>query len=83
VTDLLNRLKAISTDAPKPCSLGQIIAGLDAETAEALQRVLANQKVSIRSIHSSLNAEGYKVDRQTISEHRNGYCRCRLTGSNP
>lgn len=83
MSDLLSRLKAIEPDSnKKPCTLGRILQEVDAETAQVLQKLLDNPKVSNRVLHSSLRAD-YKIDRQTISEHRAGYCRCRIIESDP
>jgi len=46
--------------------------------AEALETAL-NGRLSIREIHTALQQEGFRIARESLSHHRNGYCLCRST----
>lgn len=79
---LLAKLNSLDHEASKtdPCTMGQIIAGLDSESAKVLQRLVFNPKVSVRKIYELLKEENFRIERTTISNHRNGYCRCKFMG---
>lgn len=72
---LKDRLITLSNVDSQLCPVGELLASLDAEDAEALRRVLAS-KASTRAIHTELAAEGYRIGRDTMGSHRNGWCRC-------
>lgn len=79
MSDLLQRLKAVEHDATsrvRPCRMQQVIDGLEQSTADLLNKLLDNPKVSTRVIYNALRDDGIAIDRQKISEHRNGDCRC-------
>lgn len=61
---------------PTFCTLGNIIHGLDSDDKDALLSAL-NSPASTRAITEVLKTEGYKIDRQTITLHRKGFCRCK------
>lgn len=79
MSDLLNRLKEVEDEVAnrvRPCRMQQIIDTLDQQTATLLGKLLDNRKVSTRMIYNALRDDGIAIDRQKISEHRNGDCRC-------
>ena len=63
------------------CPVGKIINALDADTSAALESVL-NSTASTRDIHGELIKAGYKIGRDTLSSHRNKWCRCNMEESN-
>lgn len=76
--DLQNRLAALENkhSGPRRCSMGKILASLPPETAEILERLLANKQVATRAIFQELVTDGYKIDRATVAHHRSGRCAC-------
>jgi|DEB19_MinimDraft_3_1074340.scaffolds.fasta_scaffold00387_6 predicted transcriptional regulator len=61
---------------PLYCTLGKILDELPKEDKDALTSALVSH-ASTRSITEVLRTEGYKVDRQTVTLHRKGFCRCK------
>ena len=59
----------------RPCPMALLIAQLDPTDGEALQSAL-DSRLTTRVIHTELQAEGYRIGRDTVSNHRNGWCRC-------
>lgn len=47
-----------------------VISELDDETAQLLRGVLANPKISTRSIHAALKDDGFVIGRDTIETYR-------------
>jgi len=78
LNDRLEKLE--SSEASAGCPVSRIIAELDEVTAETFTRVL-NSKVSTITIHRELRNEGFKIARDSLSNHRNGHCRCRAVGA--
>ncbi len=72
--------EALTSPAPHtsglPCSVAQILAGLDDDDRTVLQRALSDRQISAGQIYNALVAEGHSVGRQTIPRHRRGHCRC-------
>ena len=59
------------------CSVGQLLARLDAGEAEALQAMLDDDAWSSPAIHEVIKAEGHHdVARTTVGHHRRHDCRC-------
>jgi hypothetical protein len=58
------------------CPLGTLIDSLPEEDRQALVSAIES-KASTRGIHDALKSENFKIDRQTITLHRKGYCRCK------
>lgn len=73
--NLASRLTELDAASIPGCSVSKIIAELDDETAQLLNRVL-DGAASTRSIWDALRNEGYKIDRTTLQMHRNGRCIC-------
>jgi hypothetical protein len=71
----LNSLKQIR-DLNNVCTVGGIINELPEVEKKALVSALSS-KASTRGIYDALKSEGFKIDRQTITLHRKGYCRCK------
>ena len=69
----LNSLPDVSRGTS--CTLGKIINELPREDSEALINALSSG-ASTRAIFDVLKTEGYKIDRQTVTLHRKGFCRC-------
>ena len=72
----LNEITAVSKQRVVECPVGQLIDSLDKDDAEALKSALESP-ASTRSIHETLRAESYRVDRGLLSLHRKGFCRCK------
>lgn len=75
LADKLNGLTEASQRNKALCSVGQLLSDLALEDREALGQALASS-ASTRSIYDALRTENYKLDRQSITLHRKGYCRC-------
>jgi hypothetical protein len=81
---LKDRLAAL--DGPpqqRPCPVRLLLDQLDPETAELLERLLAEGRKSVRSIHSELTQSGVRIARESLSNHRNGWCRCAVMEKTP
>jgi len=80
VNTLKDRLAAL--DGPptqRPCPVRVLTDQLDADTGDLLERLLAEGRKSVRSIHSELTNSGIRIARESLSNHRNGWCRCAMT----
>lgn len=77
---LANKLSNLHefTYKTKKCPLGLLIDDLSEEDKQALTSALES-KASNRGITEALRSEGFKIDRQTITLHRKGFCRCKET----
>lgn len=67
---------------PKPCMVSVFLQSLPEGERVALERVLANQAISIRKVHAALSGTP-GIDppgRDALNAHRNNLCRCRLLG---
>lgn len=72
---LKERLGNLHATRGRICPVGVLLDSLDKDDAAALSRVL-DSSVSTRAIHGELMAEGYRIGRDTLGNHRNGWCRC-------
>jgi hypothetical protein len=73
---LKDRLGSLEATSPiRRCSFAEFIMTLDADDAAALTNILSS-RVPTRKIHTELQEEGYRIGRDSISNHRNGWCRC-------
>ena len=73
---LYDRLQTLETaDPPNLCGVARILGELDNDTASMLKKVLQS-KVSTMTIHRELRQEGFKIARDSISNHRKGHCKC-------
>lgn len=80
MNDLKSRLTALNEKPEvKPCPFAALMATFDNDTAEVLQKLVDNPKIAIRAIHEELQTEGIKIARESISNHRKGWCRCKGT----
>lgn len=78
MSDLKDRLVALEKKTNvRPCPFAELIELIDSDTAELLEKLVDNTKIPIRSIHEELQKEGYRIARETISNHRKGWCRCK------
>lgn len=80
MSTLKDRLAAL--DGPpqqRPCPVRVLLDQLDLETSELLERLLTENRKSVRSIHSELASSGIRIARESLSNHRNGWCRCAAT----
>jgi hypothetical protein len=78
MNNLKDKLQSLQTvPEAKPCPVGKLMETLDAETAEVLDRLLKESRTSLRAIHDSLHDEDIKIARESLSAHRNGWCRCK------
>lgn len=71
---LLDRLNALN--APPRCRIARLVDSLDPEEATLLGTLLDDPTKSTYSIWSALRAEGHKVNRGTIENHRQRTCLC-------
>lgn len=77
---LKDRLLQIrNTRGKRPCRIRDIKSELDPETAEILENLLTNSKISLRAIHSELRDSDIKVAREALGIHRNNWCGCKET----
>jgi hypothetical protein len=76
MTELAEKLKSLKGASRDKCPMGRLADTLDEETRGALFHVL-NSRVATRVIHSELVRAGYKIGRDTIGAHRNGWCCCK------
>lgn len=67
--------KLLSETDPQVCPVTKLVSSLPEEEATLLDRVMKSN-ASTRQIHSELTASGFKIGRDTIANHRNGWCRC-------
>lgn len=82
MNELLQRLKLLNPSSNiRPCPVQTLLNKLDTETSELLNDLLSNPKVSARSIHRTLQESGYRLARESVSEHKNNLCRCNLPGA--
>jgi len=58
------------------CSIGSLLAGMDADDKVALQRALDDESIQSRTIWRVLVDEGYEVSDSPIGRHRRGLCQC-------
>lgn len=65
--------------SPTLCPVAKLISTLSQDESALLTRVLESQ-ASTRQIHNELLASGYRIGRDTIANHRRGWCRCRGAG---
>ena len=75
MSELVTRLIRLDAQQNQPCSFAKLLDSLDAETKEVLKRVM-DGKASTREIHTEIASTGYRIGRDTIAAHRNGWCRC-------
>lgn len=74
---LKERLAALDVPPPqRPCPVRLLIDQLDSDTGKLLERLLTEGRKSVRSIHSELTNTGIRIARESLSNHRNGWCRC-------
>lgn len=57
------------------CPVAKLISTLSEDEAALLTRVL-DSAASTRQIHNELVASGFKIGRDTLANHRRGWCRC-------
>ena len=58
------------------CRVGAILTELDDEDRATLQRVLADQSISIRAVARVLTDSGYVVSETSVNRHREHGARC-------
>lgn len=76
MSELSDRLAKLERGGvSEPCPLGKIIQSLDPITAGILEKTLAG-RAPTRAIHHELTNSGFKIGRDTVASHRNGWCRC-------
>jgi DNA-binding CsgD family transcriptional regulator len=67
--------RLLGANGPSVCPVAKLIATLTEAEAELLQRVMLSS-ASTRQIHNELTASGFRIGRDTIANHRRGWCRC-------
>ena len=60
---------------PRMCPVAKLVSTLTQDEAELLTRVM-DSSASTRQIHNELSASGYRIGRDTLANHRRGWCRC-------
>ncbi len=73
--ELKERLESLLEKKGKPCPVIQLMTDWDKETKDAFNKVLSSKAKTV-DIHRELVASGYRIGRDTLSYHRNGFCRC-------
>jgi hypothetical protein len=59
------------------CGIRLVLERLDSADADDLRAVLADPEVMHATIGRVLKARGFNIGRESISNHRNGVCKCR------
>lgn len=75
----LNALTETSAVKHDTCSVGLLLFELTEDDRKALQSALTSP-ASTRSIYDALRTEGFRIDRQSLTLHRKGFCRCKESG---
>ncbi len=65
-------------ERPHNCPVARLLDEMPATDREACVTALADDKYSTLQIVGVLRAEGYKISRTSISEHRTNRCLCQL-----
>lgn len=73
--ELADRLKSVGKFAVAPCPVGKLLSEMDEDTRIAMQSAL-DSRAATRAIHNELISSGIRIGRDTLSAHRNGWCRC-------
>ena len=73
---LNSRLDALANDKGRRCSAQRLLDSLPDEERATLEAVLADPAIATMRIHQALQAEGYKIGRPMLQDHRVGRCYC-------
>ena len=74
---LEDRLTALANEVVvEKCPAQKLLDALPEQTAELLSQLLADPKMATQRLHGELRAEGYKISRDSIVNHRQNRCRC-------
>lgn len=73
--ELADKLKSVGNFAATPCPVGKLLSDMDDDTRAAMQSAL-DSRAATRAIHNELISSGIRIGRDTLSAHRNGWCRC-------
>ena len=77
MSNLLTKLQVLKPLPTGPgCPVVKLYQELDQETRALLKSQIEESSVSVRQIHLALHAEGYKIARDTVTNHRHGTCIC-------
>lgn len=74
---LKDRLESLDVDKSR-CPVARLKSEMDEETAQVLDTLLARGTASLAGIHREVRAEGYKIAKSSLSDHRHGRCRCNV-----
>jgi hypothetical protein len=58
------------------CSVGKLLEKLDKQTADELREIVADDSVTLNALSRLSHAKGWRIHRDTFSNHRQGGCRC-------
>ena len=64
------------TAPPKGCPVGRLMETLDKDDRAAVAAATANPDIAIGAVREWLAGAGYPMNKDTISAHRAGKCRC-------
>jgi hypothetical protein len=78
---LEDRLISLSGENNDRCPVQRLLDSLPEDTTRLLADLLADQNMPTYRLHQALRAEGIRMARDTISNHRSGRCYCRPGGS--
>lgn len=70
------RLAAIGDLDHRRCPAQRLLDALPTEERTAVESALADQRIATLTVHQALRAEGYRIGRPTLQDHRVGRCYC-------
>lgn len=73
--ELADKLRSVGGFATTPCPVGKLLSEMDEDTRTAMESALQS-RAATRAIHNELISSGIRIGRDTLSAHRNGWCRC-------
>lgn len=76
LNELKERLLALGKEASL-CPIERVRNEVDEESAEILNSLLVNPSIPHAAIHRALRASGVSIAKDSIANHRKGYCPCK------
>ena len=73
---LNQRLDALNPAKGQRCPAQRLIDSLPDDERASLEAILADTAVATIRIHMALRAEGYRIGRPMLQDHRVGRCYC-------
>lgn len=70
------RLANLSASSQRRCPAQRLIDDLPPDERSALLAALADERLSTLQIFQAIQAEGHRIGRPTLQDHRSGRCYC-------